>query len=197
MVVGADRRPLPAPGVTALSTTWRLAQTTALPQSVVTLYLANPGQAPATATVTLGLSSGSVVPHRVVVPPVSMVAFAASGTPGLPQQTPYAAHRDVDGPHRGGTVRAGAAGIPLAGVGLIGGHHHRFATRWLVPGPGVSPGPRPSPTPRVSSLAVANSGRRLRVEVARLGGRSAGGHVHRGPRTGSSVSGHRSGASPP
>jgi len=155
-------------GSPELSTTWRLAQTTALPQSVVDLTLANPGQTPATATLTFGLSSGSVVPRRVVVPPVSVVVFAASGTPGLPQQTPYAVTvtstvpivvgRSVQAPP--GTVPP-AFGSSSATTAL--------AARWLVPGPGIPSAPG-TPNAGVSSLAVANPGSTpARVVVSLLG----------------------------
>ena len=143
-------------GSPQLSTTWRLAQTTALSQSVVDLYLANPGPTPATATIIVGLSSGSVVPHRVVVPPVSMVAFAASGTAGLPQQTPYAltvassvpivVGRSVQAPPGSTPPVFGSSSATTA-----------VATRWLVPAPGIPSTPATA-NAAVSSLAVANPG---------------------------------------
>jgi hypothetical protein len=155
-------------GSPELSTTWRLAQTTALPQSVVDLSLANPGQASATVTLTFGLSSGSVVPRRVVLPPVSIVVFAASGTPGLPQQTPYSvtvtstvpivAGRSVQAPP--GTVPP-AFGSSSATTAL--------AARWLVPAPGIPSAPG-TPNAGVASLAVANPGSvPARVTVSLLG----------------------------
>ena len=155
-------------GSPELSTTWRLAQTTALPQSTVDLYLANPGQAPATATITLGLSSGSVVPHRVVVPPVSIVAFAASGTPGLPQQTPYALTVTSTAPIVvGRSVEAPPGSTPP--VWGSSSATTTVATRWLVPAPGT-PGVPGTSGATVTSLAVANPGNSpARVVVATLG----------------------------
>ncbi len=155
-------------GSPSLSTTWRLAQTTVMPTSTVNLYLANPGPTQATATITLGLSSGTVVPHRVVVPPVSVVAFAASGTPGLPQQTPYSVTvtstvpivvgRSVLAPSTSPSPVWGSSSATTA-----------VATHWLVPGPGV-PGAPAITAATVSSLAVANSGATSAVvEVSRLG----------------------------
>ena len=155
-------------GSPQLSTTWRLAQTTALSQSVVDLYLANPGPTPATATIIVGLSSGSVVPHRVVVPPVSMVAFAASGTAGLPQQTPYAltvassvpivVGRSVQAPPGSTPPVFGSSSATTA-----------VATRWLVPAPGIPSTPATA-NAAVSSLAVANPGSMpTRVVVSVLG----------------------------
>ena len=155
-------------GSPQLSTTWRLAQTTALSQSVVDLYLANPGPTPATATIILGLSSGSVVPHRVVVPPVSMVAFAASGTAGLPQQTPYALTVASTAPIVvGRSVQAPPGSTPP--VFGSSSATTAVATRWLVPAPGIPSTPATA-NAAVSSLAVANPGSvPTRVVVSVLG----------------------------
>ena len=138
------------------STVWRLAQTTALAQSNVNLYLANPGQSPATATITLGLSSGSVLPHRVVVPPVSIVAFTASGTPGLPQQTPYALTVTSTAPIVvGRSVQAPSGSSPPVWGSSTA--TTAVATRWLVPAPGTPASPGTA-NATVTSLAVANPG---------------------------------------
>ena len=155
-------------GSPSLSTTWRLAQTTAVPQSTVNLYLANPGQSPATATITLGLPSGTVVPHQVVVPPASVVAFAASGTPGFPQQTPYAVTVTSTVPIVVGRSVQAPSGSPSPVWGSSSATTV-VATHWLVPGPGM-PGAPAITDATVSSLAVANSGRGAAlVDVARLG----------------------------
>ncbi len=156
-------------GSPAPSTTWRLAQTTALPQSTVYLYLANPGQAAATATIALGLSSGSVVPHRVVVPPVSIVTFPASGTPGLPQQTPYALTVTSTAPLVvGRSVEAPPGSTPP--VWGSSSATTTVATRWLVTAPGTPSTPG-TPGASVSSLAVADPGpAAAQVEVTALGG---------------------------
>ncbi len=155
-------------GSPQLSTIWRLAQTTALPQSTVDLYLANPGHAPVTATITLGLSSGTVVPQRVVVPPVAIVAFAASGTPGLPQQTPYSLTVTASAPIVvGRSVLAPAGSTPP--VWGSSSATTTVATHWLVPAPGIPTAPGAA-NAGVSSLAVANSGSAAaQVEVTVLG----------------------------
>jgi hypothetical protein len=161
-------------GSPQLSTTWRLAQTTVLLHSTVDLTLANPGASPASVTVVVGLASGSVVPHRVVVPPASVVDFSASGTPGLPQQTPYsitmtssapiAVGRSVEAPPGSGPPVWGSSSATVTA-----------ATDWLVPGPGIPSAPG-TPGASVSSLAVANpGGSPARVVVATLGtGRAVG-----------------------
>jgi len=155
-------------GAPQLSTVWRLAQTTALPQSAVDLYLANPGHAPVTATITLGLSSGTVVPQRVVVPPVAIVAFAASGTPGLPQQTPYALTVTSSAPIVvGRSVQAPPGSTPP--VWGSSSATTTVASRWLVPAPGIPAAPGTA-NAGVASLAVANPGSvATRVEVTVLG----------------------------
>ncbi len=155
-------------GSPSLATTWRLAQTTAMPQSTVNLYLANPGPSPATATITLSLSSGSVLPHREVVPPASIVAFAASGTPGLPQQTPYAVTVTSTVPIVVGRSVQAPPGSPSPVWGSSSATTN-VATHWLVPGPGV-PGAPAITDATVGSLAVANSGTTAaRIEVDRQG----------------------------
>ena len=147
-------------GSPARSTTWQLAQTTALPQSTVDLYLANPGQAAATATITLDLSSGSVVPDRVVVPPASIVAFAASGTPGLPQQTPYALTITSTAPVVvGRSVQAPPGSTPP--VWGSSSATTTVATRWLVPAPGIRSAPgRPGPRSRAWPWPIRGRRRR-------------------------------------
>ncbi len=155
-------------GSPALSTTWRLAQTTAMPQSTVNLYLANPGRSSSTATITLGLSSGTVVPHRVVVPPASIVAFPASGTPGLPQQTPYSVTVTSTAPLVVGRSVQAPPGSPSPVWGSSSATTS-VATHWMVPGPGL-PGAPAITDASVNSLAVANSGTTAaQVMVGKLG----------------------------
>ena len=155
-------------GSPKLSTTWRMAQTTALPQSTVDFYLVNPGRAAVTARISLGLSSGSVVPHKVTVPPVSIVTFAASGTPGLPQQTPYAVTVNANGPVvLGRSVQAPSGSSPP--VWGSSSATTAVATNWVVPGPAIAGSPG-TPNAAVSSLAVANPGAApAQVEVSGLG----------------------------
>jgi hypothetical protein len=156
-------------GAPALSTTWRFAQTTATMGSTVDLYLANPGTTTATATLTVGLSDGSVVPHRVVLAPQSIVALSTSGTAHLPQQVPFAltvtstapivAGRSVQAPS---TAAAPTWGSSSGTVTVAG--------RWLVPAPGTPANPGTAAA-GVASLAVANpGGSEVRVQVFRLNG---------------------------
>ena len=155
-------------GSPQLSTVWRLAQTTVLAHSTVDLTLANPGPVPASVTIVLGLSSGSVVPHGLVVPPASVVDFSASGTPGLPQQTPYSMTLTSSAPIAvGRSVGAPpGSGPPVWGSSVA---TTTVATEWLVPGPGIAGAPGTSGA-TVSSLAVANPGSSpARVVVATLG----------------------------
>ena len=163
------------------STTWRFAQTTALPQSTVDITLANPGQTAATATISLGLSSGSVVPHRLVVAPSSVAVFSASGTAGLPEQVPYALTITSSAPIVAGRSVEAPSRLGPAGVGFVVRHGH---------GGHALAGARPRHPER------ARNGRRRRRQPG--GGQSgtvagpgrgghprwepSGGRVHRGPR---------------
>jgi hypothetical protein len=162
-------------GAPALSTTWRLGQTTSLTGSTVDFTMANPGNAPVTATVTVGLPSGSVVPRQAVVPPQSTTVFAASAPGGLPKQVPYSVTVRSTGPIVvGRSVQAGAsAPEPVWGAS---GATTVATTRWLVTGPGVPGAPGtagatvdslaladPGPTPARVTVAVLGSGRALAV----------------------------------
>jgi hypothetical protein len=151
------------------STTWRFAQTTALPQSTVDITLANPGQTAATATISLGLSSGSVVPHRLVVAPSSVAVFSASGTAGLPEQVPYALTITSSAPIVAGRSVEAPTGSVQPGWGSSSATA-TVATHWLVPGPGIPNAPGTADA-AVDSLAVANPGPSpVRVVVGALGG---------------------------
>jgi hypothetical protein len=148
-------------GAPEASTVWRFAQTTtesetSAPGSSVDFTLANPGATTATATMVVGLPSGSVVPKQVSVPPQSTAVFAASGPNGLPEQVPYSLTVESDAPIVvGRTVQApGGAQVPVWGssAGTV-----TVANRWLVPGPG-EPGTPGAPNATSNSLAVANPG---------------------------------------
>jgi hypothetical protein len=156
-------------GSPQLSTTWRFAQTTTVPHSTVNFYLANPTTAPVVATITLGLSSGSVVPRNVVLPPTAVTVVATSGTAGVPQQIPYAVTISASAPIVAGrSVQAPSGATPpvwgsSSGTGTA-------ADRWLVPGPGVAKAPGTA-NATVESLAVANPGMAAAsVTVTRLDG---------------------------
>ncbi len=155
-------------GSPSLSTTWRFAQTTALPGSTVDFYLANPGNAAATATVSFGLASGSVEPQRLAVAARSIAVFTASGTPGLPHQVPYAVTVDASLPIVVGrsVLAPGGTTPPVWGStpGTV-----TTSDRWLVPGPGLTTAPG-TVGATVESLAVADPGPTgVMVEVTRLG----------------------------
>jgi hypothetical protein len=156
-------------GAPALATTWRFAQTSTGPGSGVDFTLANPGGSPATATVSFSLSSGTVVPRRVSIPPVSIVDFSASGTAGLPQQVPYSVTVDSSAPIVVGRSVEAASGSPAPQWGSSSGTV-TAARRWVVPGPGIVSQPGTAGA-TVDSLAVANpSGSAATVKVTTLPG---------------------------
>jgi hypothetical protein len=156
-------------GAPALSTTWRFAQTTTTLGSTVNFYLANPTNAPVTATIALGLASGSVVPRSLVLGPLSISVFAASGAPGVPQQVPYSVTISSSAPIVAGrSVHAPNGATPPVWGSTSG--TVTVADRWLVPGPGVANAPG-TPNATIESLAVANPGPvAAKVTVAVLGG---------------------------
>jgi hypothetical protein len=143
-------------GSPVLSTTWRFAQTTTTPGSAVDFTLGNPGTTAVTASISVGLSSGTVVPHQVAVAPLSVAVFAASTAAGLPQQTPFSVTVTSSGP----TVVGRSVAAPSGATAPVwGGSSGTVSTagRWLVPGPGVPNAPAVSGA-AVGSLAVANPG---------------------------------------
>ncbi|MGH9081594.1 MAG: DUF5719 family protein [Acidimicrobiales bacterium] len=157
-------------GSPTLSTTWQFAQTTAMPGSTVDFTLANPGNAPATTTLTFGLSSGSVEPLHTVVPPRSVAVVAASSTPGLPHQVPFAVTVDAGEPIVVGrsVLAPDGSGAPVWGssAGTVTATGH-----WVVAGPGVRGAPG-APGATMQSLAVADPGTStVRVSLTRLGQR--------------------------
>jgi hypothetical protein len=97
-----------------------------------------------------------------------VVAFPASGTPGFPQQTPYAVTVTSTVPIVVGRSVDAPPGSPSPGWGSSSATT-TVANHWLVPGPGV-PGAPAITDATVGSLAVANSGPTASVvKVARLG----------------------------
>ncbi len=150
------------------ATTWRFAQTTAVPGSTVSFYVANPGSGPAAATISFGLTSGSVEPQHMVVAARSIAVFTASATAGLPHQVPYAVTVDSSQP----VVVGRSVLAPGGSTSPVWGSSPATVTttdQWLVPGPGVSNAPGTAGA-TVDSLAVANPGpSAVTVEVARLG----------------------------
>ena len=156
-------------GAPALSTVWRFAQTTITPGSRVSFYLANPTADPIGATIGLGLSSGSVVPRHLVLGPLSISVFTASGTAGVPQQVPFSVTITSSAPIVAGRSVQAATGAPLP----VWGSSSATATvadRWLVPAPGVAAAPGTA-NATIDSLAVANPGPdAAEVTVSFLGG---------------------------
>ena len=154
-------------GAPSLSSVWRFAQTTVRPGTQVAFDLANPGDNAVTATLSLGLSEGTVVPRRITIPPLSIVEYAASGTAGLPQQTAFSVTIDASSPIVVGRTVAAGKGSPTPGWGSSSGTV-TVSTRWLVPGPGV-PGVPGTQGADTSTLAVANPGpSAARVRVSSL-----------------------------
>jgi hypothetical protein len=150
-----------------LSTTWRFAQTTAASGATVDLYLANPGTTAATATLTVGLSDGSVVPRRVELAPESIMALSTSGTAHLPQQVPFALTVTSTAPIVAGRSVQAASTEPAPTWGSSSGTV-TVASQWLVPAPGTPASPGIA-SAGVASLAVANpGGSEVRVQVFRL-----------------------------
>jgi hypothetical protein len=143
-------------GAPSLSSVWRFAQTTVRPGTQVEFHLANPGTATVTATLSLGLSEGTVVPRRITIPPLSIVSYAASGAGGLPQQTAFSVTINASAPIVTGRTVAAGNGSPTPGWGSASGTV-TVSTRWLVPGPGV-PGAPGTQGASTSTLAVANPG---------------------------------------
>jgi Family of unknown function (DUF5719) len=155
-------------GSPGLATTWQFAQTTAMPGATVDFYLANPGNGPATATMTFGLSSGSVEPVRTVVAPRSVSVMATSSIPGLPRQVPYSVTVAADQP-----IVAGRSVLaPSGSAAPVWGSSSATVTtagRWVVPGPGVPAAPGTAGA-AIHSLAVADPGASpVQVSIARLG----------------------------
>jgi hypothetical protein len=155
-------------GSPALSTVWRFAQTTTQPQGDVLFHLGNPGPASVVATLSVGLTSGTVVPRRVTIPAQSVLAFSASGAAGLPSQVPFSLTITSSAPVLvGRTVRA-PGGAPAPGWGASSATVAE-ATHWLVPAPGVPTVPGTAGA-TVKTLAVADPGPGpARVVVATLG----------------------------
>ena len=154
-------------GAPALSSTWRFAQSTALSGSTVSFSLANPSQATVAATVDVGLSSGTVLPHKVLVAPQSIVTVT-SGTTGLPQQVPFALTVTATAPIVVGRSVQAASGAAPPTWGSSSGTV-TLANRWLIPAPGIPAVPGTSGA-SIASVAVANPGPSVaRVEITSNG----------------------------
>jgi hypothetical protein len=157
-------------GSPATSSSWQFAQTTDAAQGTVTFHLANPGSAPAVATLAIGTSTLKVSPVQVSVPARSVSTFVASGSKHLPPQTPYAVTVHSTQPIVvGRSVQAPPGSAPPVWGASAG--TTTTATHWLVPAPGV-PGAPGTVGAGVDSLGVANPGgspSRVMVTVAGTG----------------------------
>ncbi len=150
------------------ATTWHFAQTTATTAGTVDFTLANPGTAPLTAQVSVGLPSATVVPRRVVVPAMTATVFDASSMAGWPQGTAYAVTVDAPAPIVVGRSVLAPPSARAPGWGACSGSSSP-ATAWLVMGPGV-PGAPAVARATVRTLAVADpGGSPASVEVTVLG----------------------------
>jgi len=155
-------------GSSGPSSDWQFAQTTVVTGSTVSFDLANPGTTPVTATVTVGLTSGSVVPRRVPVAPQSVTHVVVSGAIGLPQQIPFSVDVDASGPVVVGRSVLAPRSAPSPGWGSSSGTV-TATTHWLIPGPGVARAPGTAHA-SVRSLAVADPGPSpAQVTVSTLG----------------------------
>jgi hypothetical protein len=135
----------------------------------VDFELANPGPAAVTAMLSVGLSAGTVVPRRVVIPSQGIVDFVSSGTGGLPQQIPFSVTVTSSAPIVVGREVLAPNGAAQPVWGSSSGTT-TTAPRWLVPGPGT-PSVAGTTDATTTSLAVADPGPSpSRVEVTRLGG---------------------------
>jgi hypothetical protein len=143
-------------GAPVLSTTWRFAQTTVVTGTSVGFTMANPSEGPITASIAVGLSSGTVVPRQMTIPPLSTAVFDASTDSGLPRQVPFSVVVTAPTPMVvGRTVQAGSTATPPLWGGSAG--TVTVADHWMVPGPGVLHAPG-TPGATVATLAVANPG---------------------------------------
>jgi hypothetical protein len=147
--------------------TWYFGQTTAVQGGIVTLSVANPGTAPATIEITVGLPAASVVPRRLTVPGRTVAPLIVSAIAGWPLGTPYSMTVSASVPIVvGRTVTAPVGGKAPQG-GIVTGTT-TTARSWLVVAPGAPGGP-PVAGAALDSLAVANPGASpVDVTVARL-----------------------------
>ena len=183
MVVSAGTGLALLAGTPGPSTSWRFAQTTAVQGGTVTLDVANPGMAPVTAHVSVGLPGATVVPYNLAVPGRTVVPLAVSSVAGWPLGSPYSLTVHAPTPIVvGRTVTAPAGGAsPEAGITSA---TTIIDSKWLVVGPGV-PGQPSIAGGTISTLAVGNPGSTpVEISVAPLSGgrpvamvRIAGGNV--------------------
>jgi len=151
------------------ASTWYFAQTTAVTGGTVTLAVANPGTAPVTVDVTVGLPAASVVPHRLTVPGRTVAPLAVSAVAGWPLGAPYAMTVSASAPIVVGRTVIAPAGAAAPQGGIVTATT-TVAPSWLVVAPGAPGGP-PVAGAELHSLAVANpGGSAVEVTVTPLAG---------------------------
>lgn len=154
------------------ATTWRFAQTTAVPGGTVTVDVANPGMSPLVAQVSATLSGATVVPHMLAVPARTVQSLAVSSVAGWPLGSPYALTVTANAPVVVGRTVVAAAGGASPQGGIAAGAS-AASSAWLVVGPGA-PGSPSVPGAAFDSLAVADpGGSAVDVTVTPLGGGAA------------------------
>jgi hypothetical protein len=136
------------------ATTWRFAQTTAVQGGSVTLVVADPGQSPVTAHVSVGLAAATVTPHQLVVPPLGVATLTVSSVAGWPLGSPYSLTVSASSPIIVGRSVTAPSGAVAPQAGITRGTTSTAST-WLVVGPG-SPGNPLAPNAAIRSLAVAD-----------------------------------------
>jgi hypothetical protein len=156
MVVSAGTGLALLAGTPGPSSSWRFAQTTAVRRGTVTLDVANPGTAPVTAHISVGLPGATVVPYTLAVPGRTVLPLVVSSVAGWPLGSPYSLTVDASAPivvARRVTAPVGGAS-PQAGIGpgATG-----LGSKWLVVGPGT-PGHPSISGGAIHSLAVADTG---------------------------------------
>jgi hypothetical protein len=156
-------------GTPRAATTWRFAQTTAVQGGNVTLVIANPGQSPVTAHVSVGLAAATVTPHQLIVAPLSVATLTVSAVVGWPLGSPYSLTVTAPSPVIVGRSVTSPSGAVSPEAGLTRGTTVT-ARSWLVVGPG-SPGSPAVPDAAIRSLAVADpESTPVQVTVVPLGG---------------------------
>ena len=118
--------------------------------------MANPGAAPVTAHISVGLPGATVVPYTLAVPGRTVLPLVVSSVAGWPLGSPYSLTVDASAPivvARRVTAPVGGAS-PQAGIGpgTTG-----VGSKWLVVGPGT-PGHPSISGGAIHSLAVADTG---------------------------------------
>jgi hypothetical protein len=154
MVVSAGTGLALLAGTQGPSTSWRFAQTTVVQGGTVTLDVANPGTAPITAHISVGLPGATVVPYNLPLPGRTVVPLAVSSIAGWPLGSPYSLTVNAPAPIVVGRTVTAPAGGASPQAGITSGTTV-VSSKWLVVGPGV-PGQPSIAGGVINSLAVQN-----------------------------------------